>query len=44
MPKMKEGSPSKQGVEKGDLVNLKYTYQYRSQFGEPDDEWLEAIE
>jgi hypothetical protein len=23
---------------------LKYTYRYRSQFGEPDDEWLEAIE
>lgn len=23
---------------------MKYTYHYRSQFGEPDDEWLEAIE
>jgi hypothetical protein len=23
---------------------LKYTYRYRSQFGEPDDEWLDAIE
>jgi hypothetical protein len=26
------------------LVYLKYTYHYRDQFGEPDDEWLEAIE
>ena len=28
----------------GGLGYLKYTYRYRSQFGEPDDEWLEAIE
>jgi hypothetical protein len=28
----------------GGLVYLKYSYRYRSQFGEPDDEWLEAIE
>ena len=28
----------------GGLVYLKYTYRYRSQFGEPDDEWLETIE
>ena len=28
----------------GGLVFLKYTYRYRSQFGEPDDEWLEAVE
>jgi hypothetical protein len=28
----------------GGLVYLKYTYRYRSQFGELDDEWLEAIE
>jgi hypothetical protein len=27
----------------GGLVYLKYTCRYRSQFGEPDDEWLEAI-
>jgi hypothetical protein len=26
MPKIQEGSPSKQGAEKGGLVNLKYTY------------------
>jgi NRPS condensation-like uncharacterized protein len=28
----------------GGLVYLKYTYRYRSQFGELDVEWLEAIE
>jgi hypothetical protein len=25
-------------------VNLMYTYRCKSQFGEPDDEWIEAIE
>lgn len=29
---------------KDGLVYLKYSYHYRSQFGEPDDEWIEAIE
>jgi hypothetical protein len=28
----------------GGLVYLKYTYRYRSQFGELDDERLEVIE
>jgi hypothetical protein len=28
----------------GGLVYLKYTYRYISQFGEQDDEWLEAIQ
>jgi hypothetical protein len=28
----------------GVLVYLKYTYLYRSKFGEPDDAWLDAIE
>jgi hypothetical protein len=28
----------------GSLIYLKYTYRYRSQFGEPDDEWLMAID
>jgi hypothetical protein len=37
----KEPAPSS---TEGDLVYLKYTNHYRSQFGEPDDEWLEAIE
>jgi hypothetical protein len=27
----------------GGLVYLKYTYRYRNHFGEPDDEWIEAI-
>jgi hypothetical protein len=35
---------SSQSVGKGGLVYLKYTYRYRNQFGEPNDEWLEAIE
>jgi hypothetical protein len=35
---------SSQSAGKGDLVYLKYTYRYINQFGEPDDEWLEAIE
>jgi hypothetical protein len=32
------------GSSEGGLVYLKYTYRYRSQFGKPDDEWLEAVE
>jgi hypothetical protein len=28
----------------GGLVYLRYTYRYRSQFDEPNDDWLEAIE
>jgi hypothetical protein len=39
MPKETTDSSSE-----GGLVYLRYTYRYRSQFGEPDDEWLEAIE
>jgi hypothetical protein len=35
---------SSQSAGKGGLVYLKYTYQYRDRFGEPDDEWLESIE
>jgi hypothetical protein len=38
MPKKTTDSSSE-----GDLVYLKYTYRYRSQFGEPDGEWLEAL-
>jgi hypothetical protein len=44
MSMIQEGILFEQGAEKRGLVNLKYTYHYRSQFGEPDDEWLEAIE
>jgi hypothetical protein len=43
MPKETEDRSS-QSAGKGGLVYLKYTYRYRDQFGEPYDEWLEAIE
>ena len=39
MPKETTDSSSE-----GGLVYLKYTYHYRSQFGEPDEEWIKAIE
>jgi hypothetical protein len=29
---------------KGGLVYLRYTYRYRSQFDEPNDDWLEAVD
>jgi hypothetical protein len=32
------------GSSEGGLVYLKYTYPYRSQFSEPDDECLEVVE
>jgi hypothetical protein len=32
------------GSSHGGLVYLKYTFQYRSQFDEPNDDWLDAIE
>jgi hypothetical protein len=32
------------GSSEGGLVYLRYTYHYRSQFDEPNDAWLEAIE
>jgi hypothetical protein len=32
------------GSSEGDLVYLKYTFKYRSQFDEPNDDWLDAIE
>ena len=28
----------------GGLVYLKYTFRYKSQFDEPKDDWLDAIE
>jgi hypothetical protein len=39
LPKENDASSSE-----GGLVYLKYTYRYRSQFSELDDEWLEAID
>jgi hypothetical protein len=32
------------GSSEGGLVYLRYTYRYKSQFGEPNDDWLEAVE
>ena len=32
------------GSSEGGLVYLKYSYRYESQFGELNDEWLEAVE
>ena len=39
MPKETAAGSSKDG-----LVYLKYTFKYRSQFDEPNDDWLDAIE
>jgi hypothetical protein len=32
------------GSNQNGLVYLKYTFRYRSQFDEPNDDWLDAIE
>jgi hypothetical protein len=32
------------GSSQGDLVYLKYTFRYRDQFDEPNDDWLNCIE
>jgi hypothetical protein len=32
------------GSSEGGLVYLRYTYYYRSQFDEPNDDWLEVVE
>jgi hypothetical protein len=32
------------GSSQGGLVYLKYTFRYRSEFDEPNDEWLSSIE
>jgi hypothetical protein len=32
------------GSSQGDLVYLKYTFRYRDQFNEPNDDWLDRIE
>lgn len=44
MPELKEDNPSRQEAEKGALVCLKYTYKFRNQFVELDDDWLYGIE
>ena len=32
------------GSSQGGLIYLKYTFKYMSQFDEPNDDWLDAIE
>ena len=32
------------GSSEGGLVYLRYTYRYRSQFDESNDDWLEVVE
>jgi hypothetical protein len=32
------------GSSQGGLVYLKYTFKYMSQFDEPNDDWLDAID
>jgi hypothetical protein len=32
------------GSSQGGLIYLKYTFKYRSQFDEPNDDWLDAID
>jgi hypothetical protein len=32
------------GSSQGGLVYLKYTFRYRNQFDEPNDDWLDCIE
>jgi hypothetical protein len=32
------------GSNDGGLVYLRYTYRYKSQFDEPNDDWLEVVE
>jgi hypothetical protein len=32
------------GSSEGGLIYLRYTYRYRNQFDEPNDDWLEAVE
>jgi hypothetical protein len=32
------------GFSEGGLIYLRYTFRYRSQFDEPNDDWLDAIE
>jgi hypothetical protein len=39
MPKEATG-----GSSQGGLVYLKYTFRYREQFDEPNDEWLNCVE
>jgi hypothetical protein len=35
---------ARSGSSQGNLVYLKYTFRYRDQFDEPNDDWLDCIE
>jgi hypothetical protein len=36
--------PKETAASEGGLVYIRYTYRYRSQFDEPNDDWLEAFD
>jgi hypothetical protein len=41
---MTKGAEADSEAGKSSLVRLKYTYRFRNQFSEPNDDWLDAIE
>jgi hypothetical protein len=41
---MSKGAEAYSETRKSSLIQLKYTYRFMNQFGEPDDDWLDAIE
>jgi hypothetical protein len=41
---MLKGAEADTEARKSSLVHMKYTYRFKNQFGEPDDDWLDAIE
>jgi hypothetical protein len=43
MPKDARADTS-QNVGKSSLIHLKYSYRSRNQFGEPDYDWLDALD
>jgi hypothetical protein len=43
-PWLPKGAKADTEAGKSSLVHLKYTYRFRNQFGELDDDWLDAIE
>lgn len=40
-PELKDSIPSE---NEPDLIRLRYSYKFETVFGEPCDEWLEAVE
>jgi hypothetical protein len=43
-PPIDTRASTSQSAGRSSLIYLKYTYRYRNQFGELDDDWLDAIE